>query len=55
MRLSDRTILVTGGTGGIGLAIAESFLRAGSRVIVCGRDRGKLSAAEERWPGARKR
>ena len=51
MKLSNRTVLVTGGTGGIGLGIAEAFHGCGSRVIVCGRDRRKLSAVEERYPG----
>jgi uncharacterized oxidoreductase len=51
MKLSGRTILVTGGTGGIGLGIAEAFYRAHSQVIVCGRDREKLSMVEGRLPG----
>jgi uncharacterized oxidoreductase len=51
MKLADRTVLVTGGTGGIGLGIAEAFHQANSRVIVCGRDREKLSAVEKKLPG----
>ena len=51
MKLSDRTVLVTGGTGGIGLGITEAFHRCGSRVIVCGRDSRRLSAVEEKFPG----
>src|SRR6202042_2820105 len=31
------TVLVTGGTRGIGAGIARGFLRAGARVLVCGR------------------
>jgi uncharacterized oxidoreductase len=50
MKLSNRTVLVTGGTGGIGLGIAEAFHRFKSRVIVCGRDQKKLSAVTERFP-----
>jgi uncharacterized oxidoreductase len=51
MKLSNRTVLVTGGTGGIGLGIAEALHQANSTVIVCGRDREKLSAVERRFPG----
>jgi uncharacterized oxidoreductase len=50
MKLSDRSVLVTGGTGGIGLGIAEAFHGCGSRVIVCGRDRRRLSAVEAKFP-----
>ncbi len=51
MKLSDRTVLVTGGTSGIGLGIAGEFHKRGSRVIICGRDKKKLSAVGEKYPG----
>jgi uncharacterized oxidoreductase len=51
MKLSNRTVLVTGGSGGIGLGIAEAFHRSKSRVIVCGRNREKLSKVEKKFPG----
>ncbi|TFV58598.1 glucose 1-dehydrogenase [Mycobacterium sp. PS03-16] len=35
--LTDRTIVVTGGTRGIGLALAEGFVLAGARVVVASR------------------
>jgi uncharacterized oxidoreductase len=50
MDLSNRTVLVTGGSSGIGLGIAEAFLQAQSRVIICGRDVEKLQMVEKRHP-----
>jgi uncharacterized oxidoreductase len=42
MKLSGRTILITGGSAGIGLAFARKFLELGNRVIVTGRSRSAL-------------
>ena len=50
MRLSDNTLLITGGGSGIGLALAEAFLQHGSEVIICGRSGGRLEAARRRHP-----
>lgn len=40
-----RTVLVTGGSNGIGQAIAARFAAAGERVVITGRDPDKLEAA----------
>jgi len=50
MELPSNTVLVTGGASGIGLALAERFLDAGSRVLVCGRRSSQLAAARARRP-----
>jgi NAD(P)-dependent dehydrogenase (short-subunit alcohol dehydrogenase family) len=44
--LDGKTGLVTGGTTGLGLSIAEAFLREGARVVITGRD-AELGAAAE--------
>ncbi|OLY93491.1 NAD(P)-dependent dehydrogenase, short-chain alcohol dehydrogenase family [Cnuella takakiae] len=47
MNEQQKTAIVTGGGSGIGLAIAQSFVSAGIRTIIIGRDEAKLSAAKE--------
>lgn len=43
--LKGRTALITGGTSGIGLAIANSFLLNGCNVIITGRNKDKIDNA----------
>src|SRR5206468_4987859 len=50
MNLGSNTVLITGGASGIGFALAERFLRAGSHVIVCGRRESKLQEAKDKHP-----
>ena len=45
MNLKDATVLVTGGSGGIGRAIAASLVGAGARVAITGRNAEKLANA----------
>jgi daunorubicin C-13 ketoreductase len=44
----ERTIVITGASSGVGLAAAEQFAAQGDRVVVVGRDPGRLAAAVER-------
>jgi len=50
MKTSNNTILITGGSSGIGLGFAEEFLRLGNKVIICGRREDRLNKVEEAHP-----
>lgn len=46
--LKGRNALITGGTSGIGYAIAEAFLDAGANVIITGRNKDRIGSAVAR-------
>ncbi|CAN5201743.1 SDR family oxidoreductase [soil metagenome] len=50
MKTSGNTILLTGGSSGIGLALAKRFLDAGNDVIITGRREGPLADAKKQLP-----
>ena len=49
--LSGKAALVTGGNGGIGLAMAKALAQAGAKVAIAGRDADKNAAAAKAIPG----
>jgi dehydrogenase/reductase SDR family member 12 len=49
--MTDKTVVITGGTGGLGRACAEALAALGARTVVVGRDREKLGAAVEEIDG----
>ena len=53
MKLAGNTVLITGGSSGIGLALAEAFLAAGSMVGICARSADRLEAATAEHPALR--
>lgn len=48
--LEGKCALITGSSQGIGFALARGLVEAGAKVVLNGRDEGKLSAAAEAFP-----
>ena len=47
LRLEGRTVVITGGAGHLGLAIAEALAEAGARLVIVDRDQGACDARAE--------
>jgi Short-chain dehydrogenase involved in D-alanine esterification of lipoteichoic acid and wall teichoic acid (D-alanine transfer protein) len=50
MEMYSNTILITGGTSGIGFDLAAQLLQLGNTVIITGRDQSKLDLAQKKLP-----
>jgi uncharacterized oxidoreductase len=51
MELTNNTILITGGSSGIGLELARQLMGLGNTVIITGRDQSKLDLVRQKLPG----
>ena len=47
--LKDKVAVIIGGSGGIGLAIARSFVESGCKIILCGTNEKKLGKCLENF------
>jgi NAD(P)-dependent dehydrogenase (short-subunit alcohol dehydrogenase family) len=47
LNLTDKVVLITGGSRGLGLQLAREFGARGAAVAICGRNRSSLDRAEE--------
>ena len=49
---TDKVVVVTGGTDGIGKALVEDLLQSGAKVATCGRDHDKLYRLQASYPSS---
>ncbi len=50
MKIKNNTVLITGGSSGIGLQLSKVLLQNENCVIICGKSNDKLRAAKELLP-----
>ncbi len=50
MKQSKQIVLITGGSSGIGLALAKKFMENNNTVIITGRNLSKLEAVQKEFP-----
>lgn len=50
MKIENSTVLITGGSSGIGLELSKVFTQKGNKVIICGKSNEKLLAAKKMIP-----
>lgn len=51
MKLSGNTVMITGGSSGIGYEFAAQLLKRGNTIIITGRDQSRLEQAQRNLPG----
>lgn len=49
---TDKVVVVTGGTDGIGKALVDELLQSGAKVATCGRDHDKLYRLQATYPSS---
>ncbi len=49
---TDKVVVVTGGTDGIGKALVDELLQSGAKVATCGRDHDKLYRLQANYPSS---
>ena len=47
--LRGKSVLITGGSRGLGLVLARELLAEGARIAICARDERELSAPKRSW------